>query len=121
MLMENKMLQIAGKCCQEEIFSVLICDSNLEDSRLGNMPSIPFRNIDYTKFAHNFIIIGGETEAITDKMISTIKLLEKSKSVNIFRIRIPLANSMDSLNAANAFGIIVFEIARQLNLEINAV
>lgn len=115
------MLQIAGKCCQEEIFSVLICDSNLEDSRLGNMPSIPFRNIDYTKFAHNFIIIGGETEAITDKMISTIKLLEKSKSVNIFRIRIPLANSMDSLNAANAFGIIVFEIARQLNLEINAV
>lgn len=95
-------------------FNIAICDSNSEDTRLPGMPSIPFRDFDYTPFSHNFVIVGGETEGISEMCVNTVKLLRTISSVNLVRIRIPLANGIESLNAANACGIVVFEILRQL-------
>jgi len=91
----------------------ILADSDLSDTRF-NVPLRNYFSVDYTSFSHIFLTIGGETEGLGKEIISLVSKLSNNESIEITRVRIPLHYNVDSLNAANAFGIIAFEIQRQL-------
>ncbi|XP_059054260.1 rRNA methyltransferase 3, mitochondrial [Achroia grisella] len=100
--------------------SVLIADSNekvLHDNSMDSMdegcvgmsiPVLPYYGIEYTSLKHITLIIGGETEGISND--SYIFAAKK----NGLRVNIPLQRGVDSLNTGMATAVIAFEIRRQL-------
>ena len=100
--------------------SVFLADSNALSSHdntpvspgsyeqlLNSIPVIPYFAAEYSKSGTIVLVIGGETEGLSD---DSFKLaLERSG----IRLNIPLSNDVDSLNSGIAFGVIVFEIKRQ--------
>uniref|UniRef100_A0A2A4K1Y3 Uncharacterized protein n=1 Tax=Heliothis virescens TaxID=7102 RepID=A0A2A4K1Y3_HELVI len=102
----------------EKDTSVLIADSNttaLDDSsefeendKRSDMPVLPYYGVDYSSFKHTTLILGGETEGISD---DSYRLAAAKNGV---RINIPLQRGVDSLNTGMATAVIAFEIRKQL-------
>lgn len=86
--------------------TVLIADNNTNASSV-DIPIIPYVEIDYKMCKKVSLIIGGETEGISNE---SYKL---AKEFNGCRVNIPLINDVESLNTGSALGIIAFEIRRQ--------
>lgn len=73
-----------------------------------NIPVHPYHSIEYKNRDSYVIVIGGETEGLSEEAFLY------AKENNGVRVNIPLSPSVNSLNAATALGIITFEIKRQL-------
>jgi len=87
---------------------ILIADSNNARDSDDSSKLDAYYQVDYTKFSHICIVMNSETEGISKGIHQLI-----SEDSDISRIHIPLKCGIDSLNVANAFGIIAFEICRQ--------
>ncbi|XP_003493913.1 rRNA methyltransferase 3, mitochondrial [Bombus impatiens] len=70
------------------------------------LPIIPYYSVDYTK-KETVIVVSGETEGLN---FNSYKFLKEKNGI---RINIPLVKGVDSLNAAVALGVVIFEIRRQ--------
>ncbi|XP_065226958.1 rRNA methyltransferase 3A, mitochondrial [Planococcus citri] len=73
-----------------------------------NIPVHPYYGIEYKNHESYVIVIGGETEGLSEETFLF------AKENNGVRVNIPLSNCVNSLNAATALGIITFEIKKQL-------
>ncbi|XP_028172644.1 rRNA methyltransferase 3, mitochondrial [Ostrinia furnacalis] len=100
----------------EEDTSIFIADSNarvyeetsdnlVED---GDIPVLPYYGVQFPSFKHVTLIIGGETEGISENSY------ELAAQKNGLRLNIPLQRGVDSLNTGMALSVIAFEIRRQL-------
>lgn len=76
--------------------------------RVETVPVVPYYGVDFTQSSHIVLIIGGETEGISEE---GYKLTAQRNGV---RLNVPLSNNMDSLNTGTALGVIAFEMKRQL-------
>ncbi|KAJ8951659.1 hypothetical protein NQ317_019732, partial [Molorchus minor] len=65
---------------------------------LHTVPVLPYYGIDFTTNQHIILIIGGETEGISEESYKLAATL----------------NGVHSLNTGTVLGVIVFEIKRQL-------
>ena len=103
----------------EDLKSKLIVDTNKQSEEdvvpknkhlmrdlMLKLPILPYYSVDYTK-KESVIIVSGETEGLN---FNSYKFL---KEKNCIRINIPLVKGVDSLNAAVALGVVIFEIKRQ--------
>ncbi|KAL1513174.1 hypothetical protein ABEB36_002619 [Hypothenemus hampei] len=88
--------------------NVFIADSNIVLGINENLPILSYFSIDFTLPKHVVLVIGGETEGISEE---SYKLAQQ---FNGARLNIPLSNGVDSLNSGTALGVIAFEIKRQL-------
>ncbi|XP_043598193.1 rRNA methyltransferase 3, mitochondrial [Bombus pyrosoma] len=70
------------------------------------LPILPYYSVDYTK-KESVIVVSGETEGLN---FNSYKFLREKNGI---RINIPLVKGVDSLNAAVALGVVIFEIRRQ--------
>lgn len=88
---------------------------NLEDnaSQVQNIPLVPYYGIHIDKNQSNTLIIGGETEGLSE---DAYKFVFKHKGV---RLNIPLTSGVDSLNSGVALGIILFEMRKQMLLNVS--
>ncbi|KAJ8972548.1 hypothetical protein NQ314_000135 [Rhamnusium bicolor] len=90
------------------------CHENADKQNLAELvqtvPVLPYYGVNFRDDNHIVLIVGGETEGISEE---SYKLASDFKGV---RLKIPLSNKVDSLNAGTALGIIVFEIKRQLSM-----
>lgn len=86
-----------------------ISEKATEDKRLAyNLPTIAYHEQIFSNDQPYVLIVGGETEGLSENAFRF------AVSRNGSRINIPLTKCIQSLNAATALGIIVFEIKRQL-------
>ena len=67
-----------------------------------------YSEIDYSSFDEIFILFGKETKGLPEDILK--QHLEKA-------IRIPMKQTLRSLNLSNSVGIVVYEILRQKNFE----
>ncbi|XP_075220841.1 rRNA methyltransferase 3, mitochondrial [Lycorma delicatula] len=79
------------------------------------IPIVPYFSVKYSNLQDICIIIGGETEGISDEAVNLARYLDGLK------INIPLNNNIDSLNVGAAISTILFEIKRQfiINNDLN--
>ncbi|XP_053203893.1 rRNA methyltransferase 3, mitochondrial-like [Panonychus citri] len=79
----------------------------------STLSSKNYFDLDYPQFIDSdkklAVIIGGETEGISDEALALTNLYQRSYKVNI-----PILKGIDSLNSAIAGSIILFEIQRQI-------
>ncbi|XP_053203880.1 rRNA methyltransferase 3, mitochondrial-like [Panonychus citri] len=79
----------------------------------STLSSRNYFDLDYPQFIDSdkklALIIGGETEGISDEALALTNLYQRSYKVNI-----PILKGIDSLNSAIAGSIILFEIQRQI-------
>nr|XP_023020610.1 rRNA methyltransferase 3, mitochondrial [Leptinotarsa decemlineata] len=122
-------LQIKKKADWEEITKTLppssavyIADNNTISAELTgdeaeqqnlaelvqSVPVLPYYSVSFNPSSHIVVIIGGETEGISE---NSYKL---AKDFNGVRLNVPLSNDVESLNTGVALGVIAFEIKRQL-------
>lgn len=99
---------------------IFLADSDVNESSKFGIPSVSYTEVDYTKFKEIYLLVGGETEGIGDdtlQIVSSLKtsFLNSGVLATFSRIHISLRNRIESLNVANATGILVFEIRRQLD------
>lgn len=73
-----------------------------------NLSSKSYTDITFTKDNSYTIILGGETEGLSESSF------QFASEMNGIRANISLAATVSSLNAATALGIIAFEIKRQI-------
>lgn len=78
-----------------------------------SIPLLPYYSIDYKSCRNSLLIVGGETEGISEE---SYRLASEFKGV---RVNIPVNNNVESLNTGTALGIITFEIKRQLQVAQN--
>lgn len=93
--------------------TVFIADNNGENSTQNILPIFPYIDIEYKLCDHITLIVGGETEGISEESFKI------ATELNGCRVKIPLSNDVESLNSGTALGVIAFEIKRQF-LERNA-
>ena len=67
-----------------------------------------YSEIDYTKFDEVFVLYGKETKGLPEPLLQ--KYIENT-------IRIPMRNTLRSLNLSNSVAIITYEILRQINFD----
>ena len=67
-----------------------------------------YSDIDYSKMDEVFILFGRETKGLPEDLIQ--KYMDKA-------IRIPMRDSLRSLNLSNSVAIIVYEVLRQSNFD----
>ena len=67
-----------------------------------------YSDIDYSKMEEVFILFGRETKGLPEDLIQ--KYMDKA-------IRIPMRDSLRSLNLSNSVAIIVYEVLRQVNFD----
>ncbi|RVE54866.1 hypothetical protein evm_000633 [Chilo suppressalis] len=104
----------------EQNSSVLIADSNakvicdnydqveiIDDLQEMPIPVVPYYGVQYQDMKHITLIIGGETEGISEE-----SYLFAAKG-NGLRLNIPLQRGIDSWNTGMAAAIIAFEIRKQ--------
>lgn len=97
----------------EQNTSVFIADNNTNvvegnESTLNNdLPVLPYYSVDFANFKHVTLVIGGETEGISE---SSYRLAAQK---NGLRLNIPLQKGVDSLNTGMAAAVIAFEIRKQ--------
>ncbi|KAL4702543.1 hypothetical protein ACJJTC_001428 [Scirpophaga incertulas] len=106
----------------DENTTVLIADSNAkvfindeevefeDDLQQMQLPVVPYYGADFTAFKHITLVIGGETEGISDESY------QLAASKNGLRLNIPLQKGVDSLNTGMATAVIAFEIRKQFQL-----
>lgn len=80
-----------------------------------NLPQVLYHELDYANLTSIVVIIGGETEGVSEEACSLAITQDGS------RVNIPLSNSMDSLNSGCALSVLLFEIKRQFLLNHNSV
>ncbi|XP_050489669.1 rRNA methyltransferase 3, mitochondrial [Bombus huntii] len=103
----------------EDLKSKLIVDTNKHSKEdmvpknkhlmrdfMLKLPILPYYSVDYTK-KESVIVVSGETEGLN---FNSYKFLKEKNGI---RINIPLVKGVDSLNAAVALGVVIFEIRRQ--------
>lgn len=99
--------------------SLFIADSNskvlLDESFIDkdeedffNIPVLPYYGVEFSSLKHITLIIGGETEGISEKSYRL------ASSRNGLRLNIPLEKGVDSLNTGMATAVIAFEIKKQI-------
>lgn len=115
-------LRIKSKVNWEEIREEISSNSNVfvadndstkiqkSESSISSIPIIPYYSVNFRKSEKIVLIIGGETEGISQE---SYEFTAERKGV---RLNIPLGNDIDSLNTNTAFGIISFEIKRQMSV-----
>lgn len=101
----------------DENSTVCIADNNLVTSadskvesvaaNIATLPLVPYYGMEFTKPSSIVLIIGGETEGISEEAY------EFACGKSGVRLNIPLAGHVDSLNTGVALGVIVFEMKRQ--------
>jgi tRNA(Leu) C34 or U34 (ribose-2'-O)-methylase TrmL len=80
-----------------------------EDLRkIYNVPAKSYSDLVFDKDSSYVVVVGGETEGLSE---SSFQFASEREGI---RVNIPLAATVSSLNASTAFGIISFEIKRQL-------
>jgi len=99
---------------------IFLADSDAAERPKFGLPSTSYADWDYTKFGEIYLLVGGESEGIGDDTLQIISDLQSSYAnsrvlVTFGRIHISLENQVESLNVANALGIITFEIKRQFD------
>ncbi len=67
-----------------------------------------YSDVDYSKFDEVFVLYGKETKGLPEDLLQ--KYIEKT-------IRIPMRNTLRSLNLSNSVAIITYEILRQKQFE----
>ncbi len=67
-----------------------------------------YSDVDYSKMDEVFILFGRETKGLPEDLIT--KYMDKS-------IRIPMRDTLRSLNLSNSVAIIVYEVLRQVNFD----
>ena len=67
-----------------------------------------YSDVDYSKMDEVFILFGRETKGLPEDLIQ--KYMDKA-------IRIPMRDSLRSLNLSNSVAIIVYEVLRQVDFE----
>lgn len=65
-----------------------------------------YSDVDYSKFDEVFVLYGKETKGLPEDLLQ--KYIENT-------IRIPMRNTLRSLNLSNSVAIITYEILRQIN------
>lgn len=94
---------------------IFLADGGVDVDALG-LPSVPYTSIKYSSYKSVYVILGGENLGLSDKVKKVSNDLKKiyPEDVRVItRINIPMLMPVDSLNVANAFGVIGYEIARQ--------
>ncbi|KAF5292010.1 hypothetical protein FQA39_LY14127 [Lamprigera yunnana] len=89
--------------------SKLIDETDLKEM-LITMPLLPYYGVQFRDYKSLSVIIGGETHGISEESF------QLASKFNGIRLNIPMNNSIDSLNAGTALGIILFEMKRQMML-----
>lgn len=74
------------------------------------LPQCLYHNIDFTRCSSVVLIIGGETEGVSEDALALTAQRGGS------RLHIPLSNSVESLNSGCALSVLLFEMKRQLLL-----
>lgn len=106
-------------------YSVFVATNHQKiQSRRKEFHSKPYTDIQYENCNHTVVIVGGETEGISDSALEFMSSFQyKQNSENIVEnsnlplntcIHIPLANGMESLNSNAAAAIMLFEIRKHL-------
>lgn len=67
-----------------------------------------YSDVDYSKMDEVFILFGRETKGLPEDLIT--KYMDKA-------IRIPMRDTLRSLNLSNSVAIIVYEVLRQVNFD----
>lgn len=67
-----------------------------------------YSDVDYSKMDEVFILFGRETKGLPENLIT--KYMDKA-------IRIPMRDTLRSLNLSNSVAIIVYEVLRQVNFD----
>ena len=67
-----------------------------------------YSDVDYSKFDEVFVLYGKETKGLPEGLLQ--KYIEKT-------IRIPMRNTLRSLNLSNSVAIITYEILRQIQFD----
>ena len=67
-----------------------------------------YSDVDYSKFDEVFVLYGKETKGLPEDLLQ--KYIENT-------IRIPMRNTLRSLNLSNSVAIITYEILRQINFD----
>ncbi|XP_032514030.2 rRNA methyltransferase 3, mitochondrial [Danaus plexippus] len=97
--------------------TIFIADSNVklmnddfdsENALDCNIPVVPYYSVDFGILKHITLIIGGETEGISE---NSYRL---AANRNGLRLNIPLQKGVDSLNTGMATAVIAFEMRKQL-------
>lgn len=92
-------------------YSVFVADNNAENTKTNEaIPSIPYTDVTFDKSKHIVLIIGGETEGISNDALDFMMGIQPKNTL----IRIPLSNGVESLNTNVAAAILLFEIRKQL-------
>ncbi|CAH1155363.1 unnamed protein product [Phaedon cochleariae] len=80
---------------------------------IQSVPVLPYYGVNFTSSDHIVLIVGGETEGISEDSYNL------AKQLNGVRLNVPLSNNVESLNIGVALGIIAFEMKRQMNVNRN--
>ncbi|CAH0701898.1 unnamed protein product [Spodoptera exigua] len=103
----------------EKNTSIFVADSNttstsegdgeeIENFERNQLPVLPYYGVEFSTLPHTTLIIGGETEGISQDSYSL------ATTKNGVRLNIPLQRGVDSLNTGMATAVIAFEIRKQL-------
>ncbi|XP_045445545.1 rRNA methyltransferase 3, mitochondrial isoform X1 [Melitaea cinxia] len=94
--------------------SIFIADNNINvldihenQNVLDSIPVVPYYGVDFANLKHVTLIIGGETEGISE---NSYRL---AANKNGLRLNIPLHKGVDSLNTGMAAAVIAFEVKKQ--------
>ncbi|CAL8081733.1 unnamed protein product [Orchesella dallaii] len=94
---------------------IFLADSGCGSDKFG-LPIAPYTSFKYSDFSWVILILGGETTGLSDTVRKEVVNLQKfypDVIKTVSRVTIPMSKPIDSLNVANAFGIIGYEISRQ--------
>ena len=112
-----------GRGIDGKSFALFLADSNddMETDERKTLPVVSYTDVDYTAFENVYLVVGGETEGLSRDILqitSSIQALHPELvKATVARLRIPLYNEIDSLNASNAFAVIAYEMLRQFHLK----
>lgn len=91
-----------------------VVENNIEQQSftdiLSSVPLLPYYGVDFSSLRSMVLIVGGETEGISEESYKF------AAEFNGSRLNVPLRSGVESLNTNAALGIITFEIKRQLTI-----
>lgn len=100
--------------------AVVLADSGTDVDKYG-IPIVDYTSIQYSQFEWILLVLGGETHGLSETVRKAAKELPSYYPDDIklvSRVRIPMSLPIDSLNVANAFGVIGYEIFRQFSTDV---
>lgn len=110
---------------EKDEYSVFVASNNLvetNDNTKKRYQSKPYTAVPFLRCNHVVLIVGGETEGVSDDALSFMahsnvtneSIAEELAAPKNSCIHIPLSNGVESLNANAATAIMLFEIRKQL-------